>query len=218
MFASFFFFCIFLELLFLLNSIPVFKAVINTPWLRKRILVASAKWQSKGLKTTLPKIHLQVFSCDSEDNSSTLLHIDSQEPLFKTGDQRGWARGSARPGAQAEPPFPCGAGRPGRRCSASAPAASRRAVGGRRRACTPRHSTAHGSGTAPSAGWTGCTRTRALRRTGTSWWGSLRRKENQKPLNNSGREGGGVGARWWEWRWDAHSVCTRFLSLTHLQC
>lgn len=106
--------------------------------------------------------------------------MDSQESLFKSG-----AQGSARPGARAAPPSPCGAGPPGRPCSGAAPAASRRAAGGRPPACTPRRSTARGSGTAPSAGPTGCTHTRAPHGTRTSWGGFLTRKENENLMNNS---------------------------------
>lgn len=108
-------------------------------------------------------MHLQVFLCDSEDNSSTLLHIDSPESLLKSQ-----VRGSARPAAPAGPPSPCGAGRPGRPCSGAAPRASRRAVGDMPRVCRPRRSRARDSGKAQSAGRMGCTHTHAPRCTGTS--------------------------------------------------
>lgn len=108
--------------------------------------MAITKLQFKRLKTTLPKIYLQVLFCDLEHNTSTLLHIGSQESLFMS-----WGWGSAQPAAPAGPPSPYGVGQPRHRCSGAAQAASRRAVGGMLPVCRLHRSRAHGSGRALSA-------------------------------------------------------------------
>lgn len=75
---------------------------------------------------------------------------------------------------------PCDTDHPANLCSSSAPGASRRAADGRRPRCKLRRSRVHGSDTGLSAALTGCTRTRALHCTWTSWWGYLQQEVRTK--------------------------------------
>ena len=127
-------------------------------------------------------------SCGLQD---AFQHLRDAEP--------GWPLrhlvGSAQPATRAARPCLCDAGRPGYPRWAAVPAASRRAVGGRRPVCRRRHGRARGSDTGLSAALTGRIHTRAPRHTGSSSAGCLVEEGEAEPWATWG--GGGISPQGW---------------------